>query len=265
MVDRGAAPRFGSPVDLNLEGRGIRTIASWQDAYWIVGGDIADPILPSRLYRWDGTEPPVWIDSVHLRDLNIEAIATIATEVGPRLLLLSDDGTRHLRGRRCKKLRDPAASARPMEELIVDQMKYLAAADGSVTAEESDRIRSVTADLATIRKSTFSASSAPVFGVAASYWLDLKTYDAVSTARKLDRPLFVLQGGRDYQVTRVDFAMWQKGLQDRKRCAFRVYDDLNHLLIAGVGPSVPAEYGRPGHVAEVVVSDIAVWIDSLAP
>lgn len=109
LIERGAAPVFGAAVELDLEGRGIRTIASWQGAYWIVGGDIADPILPSRLYRWDGSGRPVWIDSVELGDLNVEAIATVDTGAGPRLLLLSDDGSRAVAGRRCKKLRDPAA------------------------------------------------------------------------------------------------------------------------------------------------------------
>lgn len=110
MVERGAPPRFGPSVELDLEGRGIRTIASWDDAYWIVGGDIADPVLPSRLYRWDGTRArPVWIDSADLGDLNVEAIATVPTESGARLLLISDDGSRPVAGRKCKKLRDPAA------------------------------------------------------------------------------------------------------------------------------------------------------------
>jgi hypothetical protein len=110
MVERGARPRFGPSVELDLEGRGIRTIASWDNAYWIVGGDIADPILPSRLYRWDGsTARPVWIDSADLGDLNIEAIATVPTESGARLLLISDDGSRSVGGKKCKKLRDPAA------------------------------------------------------------------------------------------------------------------------------------------------------------
>jgi hypothetical protein len=110
IVERGAPPRFGPAVELDLEGRGIRTIASWDGAYWIVGGDIDDPVLPSRLYRWDGTRArPVWIDSADLGDLNIEAIATVPTDTGPRLLLISDDGSRAVAGRKCKKLRDPTA------------------------------------------------------------------------------------------------------------------------------------------------------------
>ena len=40
----------------------------------------------------------------------------------------------------------------------------------------------------------------------------------------------------------------------------REYPALNHLLIAGTGPSRPAEYAIPGHVAPEVVADLAAWI-----
>ena len=51
--------------------------------------------------------------------------------------------------------------------------------------------------------------------------------------RREARPLFILQGGRDYQVTNTDFALWQKGLKSRKNCSLRLYPDLNHLFIPG--------------------------------
>jgi hypothetical protein len=38
------------------------------------------------------------------------------------------------------------------------------------------------------------------------------------------------------------------------------YPALNHMFIAGSGPSMPVEYQRPGHVDETVVADIADWI-----
>jgi hypothetical protein len=109
LVERGSVPRFGPPVELNLEGRGIRTVASWDGAYWMVGGSIADPTVPSRLYRWDGVRAPVWIDSIDLGDLNVEAIATVELKGVTRLLLISDDGSVKVGGKRCKKLKDPAA------------------------------------------------------------------------------------------------------------------------------------------------------------
>ncbi|MDF5757646.1 hypothetical protein [Spongiactinospora sp. TRM90649] len=32
-----------------------------------------------------------------------------------------------------------------------------------------------------------------------AYWLDLRGYDPVATAATLDKPMLILQGGRDYR------------------------------------------------------------------
>ena len=72
--------------------------------------------------------------------------------------------------------------------------------------------------------------------------------------------MLVLQGERDYQVTMDDFASWQRALGSRANVQFKSYPALNHVFIAGSGPSAPAEYQRPGHVDEAVVRDIAAWI-----
>ena len=50
------------------------------------------------------------------------------------------------------------------------------------------------------------------FGVAAPYWLDLRGYDPVAVAAGLGKPIFILQGGRDYQATVADdLARWARG------------------------------------------------------
>jgi hypothetical protein len=38
------------------------------------------------------------------------------------------------------------------------------------------------------------------------------------------------------------------------------YPTLNHLFMVGEGTATPAEYERPGKVAEFVLDDIANWI-----
>jgi uncharacterized protein len=154
-----------------------------------------------------------------------------------------------------------AGSTRPMEELIVEQMDYISQIDGTVSKEEAAKIDEIKADLAKLEAPSFSAASPPVFGVPASYWIDLRTYDAVKAAKGLGRPMLILQGGRDYQVTRADFALWERGLKSRKNVALHLYPDLNHLFIAGTGKSTPEEYGTEGqHVASEVVDDIAEWV-----
>jgi hypothetical protein len=100
-----------------------------------------------------------------------------------------------------------------------------------------------------------------LFGWPASYWLDLRAYDQVGTAAGLDKPMFFLQGGRDYQVTVADdLARWQTGLADRPNVTFRVYDADDHMFFRGEGPSTPAAYESPQHVDPAVVTDIAEWI-----
>ena len=112
LVERGAAATLGDPIDLELEGRGIRTLATWGGAYWIVGGAPAEPIEPSRVYRWEGgAERPVWLASIELGDLNPEALAAVEIGGTTKLLLISDDGSRDVGGTPCKKLEDPSRKA----------------------------------------------------------------------------------------------------------------------------------------------------------
>jgi hypothetical protein len=51
------------------------------------------------------------------------------------------------------------------------------------------------------------------FGYSGAYWLDLRGYDPVATAAALDKPMLILQGGRDYRVTvKDDLSGWQAAL-----------------------------------------------------
>jgi hypothetical protein len=48
----------------------------------------------------------------------------------------------------------------------------------------------------------------------------------------------------------------------RTNVTLKLYPNLNHLFITGTSPSVPQEYGKPGHVDEQVVADIAAWVSA---
>jgi fermentation-respiration switch protein FrsA (DUF1100 family) len=109
------------------------------------------------------------------------------------------------------------------------------------------------------------SATGSVLGAPASYWLDLRGYNPPEAAKALGRPMLVLQGERDYQVTLDNFEAWQKALADRKDVTFKSYPKLNHLFIEGEGKSAPAEYQKPGHVAEAVVADVAEWIKAAVP
>ena len=75
-------------------------------------------------------------------------------------------------------------------------------------------------------------SSELPLGIAAPYWLDLRDYDPVAVAADLDKPMFILQGGRDCQVTVADdLARWEAGLAGRQEVAIRVYGPDNQPVL----------------------------------
>ena len=99
------------------------------------------------------------------------------------------------------------------------------------------------------------------FGVPAPYWLDLRGYDPAAAATALNKPILIVQGARDYQVTiDDDLAGWKAALDGRPGVTIRVYDADNHLFVPGSGPSGPAEYGTAQHMDPAVVADIADWL-----
>ena len=155
-----------------------------------------------------------------------------------------------------------AGPTRPLEDLVVEQITYLAELDGSQSAEENAQIEQIKQQVALLKDPTLGAdaSSGQLLGAPASYWLDLREYDPAQAAATLDLPLLILQGQRDYQVTEADFNGWQAALSAKKEVYLKQYPGLNHLFIRGSGPSTPQEYERPGNVDELVIRDISDFV-----
>ena len=155
-----------------------------------------------------------------------------------------------------------AGAARPLEDLILEQSRYLAAADGKISELEAENIRQLEALLERIKDPDLSLDTPAqeLLNVPASYWLDLRDYKPAATAATLELPMLILQGERDYQVTMDDFALWQEALASYSNVQLKSYPGLNHLFITGDQPSVPAEYEQPGNIEKTVIDDIAGWI-----
>jgi dienelactone hydrolase len=161
-----------------------------------------------------------------------------------------------------------AGNTRPLEELILDQVRTIANLDGKVTADEREQIAAAEKTVRDVRSPDLAPGmTVQMLGtpVPASYLLDLREYHAAEVAATLLIPMLILQGGRDYQVTTADFAGWKRALGTRKDVIFKLYPALNHLFIAGTGPSTPANTLAPGHVDAAVVTDIAAWIGVPSP
>jgi dienelactone hydrolase len=157
-----------------------------------------------------------------------------------------------------------AGGAQPLHWVIVRQMRYLASLRPETEASARPAIDSLIEKARMVDSPELSpstpASELPL-GAPASYWLDLRDYNPVEVAASLSKPMLILHGGRDYQVTTEDdLARWEAGLADRPNVTIRVYPDHNHLFSPGSGPSSPEEYEPAQHVDPTVVADIATWL-----
>jgi len=155
-----------------------------------------------------------------------------------------------------------AGDTQPMHHAAVRVVRYLASmtpASIPQAAVEAFTRQAALVDSPDLSPATLAADLP--FGWPASYWLDLRGDDPVATAAALGKPMLILQGGRDYQVTvDDDLTNWQAGLAHRPNVVIRVYDADNHLFFPGSDPSTPAEYGPPQHVDPAVIADIAEWL-----
>jgi dienelactone hydrolase len=156
-----------------------------------------------------------------------------------------------------------AGSARPLEDVVLEQFTYFFSLDGVITDAEKTSLEQLKSQVAKAKDPRLSpetpAADLPL-GVPAAYLLDLRGYQPAESAKELKRPVLIMQGGRDYQVTDADFQLWKNALSSRKNVEFKFYEGLNHLFMEGQGKSTPAEYERAGYVAEAVIEDIANWI-----
>lgn len=165
-----------------------------------------------------------------------------------------------------RKLPGPAAlallapPARPLEDLVLEQSRYLASLEPALSDEQKGVLAELEKAVARVKElpkgAKYEAAELPL-GAPAAYWLSLAGYDPVAAAKAAGLPLLVLHGGRDYQVGAADAALWKAGIGSLKTATLKVFPALNHLFIAGKGTPSPAEYSVAGHVDEAVVKAIA--------
>ena len=158
------------------------------------------------------------------------------------------------------------ANTEPMEKLLLEQVKYIMSFGPPPTANDQKQIDAIQDAAKKIESPDLKpGDTVNLLGgpLPASYWLDLRDYNPVAVAQALKIPILILQGGRDSQVfPATNFDVWKSALATHPNATLKLYGPLNHLFIAGTGPSLPQEYEKPGHVDEQVIVDIAAWVSS---
>jgi len=155
-----------------------------------------------------------------------------------------------------------AGAARPLPEMMIEQTRYLAALDDTVTTGEQANLDKLLKDVESLRAAQKDPQGAQLWflGAPVGYFTDLESYDGPATAQALDLPVLVLQGMRDYQVTIKDLGQWRRALQDSPRACMKVYGDLDHLMRPGEGRSGPEDYAKSRPMSPQVIQDVARFV-----
>ncbi len=177
-----------------------------------------------------------------------------------------------------------AANSRPLEDIVVQQYKYIYARGGYSKAEKKEikKMKQQAKNVKSLKKDLSKNKIKKLILVSdTNFWLSLNAYKPVETANKLQIPILNIHGSRDYQIPQKDFTNWiektnkeykvysrmlnttnEKPINfSKKAVVFISYNSLNHLFMYGEGKSYPEEYNRQGNVSKLMISDMANWIN----
>ncbi|RUL72911.1 alpha/beta hydrolase [Dyella choica] len=155
-----------------------------------------------------------------------------------------------------------AAPAKLGPDVLIRQIRYLAPRQGATQAQ----LDGMLAPLMAAREMLAQADpkhppAGEFFHAPASYWLSLRDYDPIVTAKSLSMPMLILQGGGDYQVTpQDDFSHWQAAFAQDPRVKLVEYPGLSHLFMPAGQPPSAADYTKPSHFDARVLQDVTAWI-----
>ncbi len=157
-----------------------------------------------------------------------------------------------------------AGLTRLLEDTILDQFTYIYNLNGKITSEQKAELKTLKEKVDNLKDPEYTdklTSQDMPLGIPIAYWRDLQENKPLDVVEKIDLPMLILQGERDYQVLKSkDFMGWKTALDNKKNVSFKLFPKLNHLFISGEGKSTPDEYTIEGHVDEEVITTITQFI-----
>ncbi len=101
-------------------------------------------------------------------------------------------------------------------------------------------------------------------GLSLYYFKEMGKLTAADYLMRSDKPVFILQGEKDFQVLAdVDFKGFQDILKDKNNIRYKLYPGLNHLLVQAIYDDIlkaSKEYSIERHIDDEVIKDIADFI-----
>jgi fermentation-respiration switch protein FrsA (DUF1100 family) len=98
------------------------------------------------------------------------------------------------------------------------------------------------------------------FGAKPKYWLTDRKYKVLDEAKALSLPILLLQGGRDYNVTKKDFDLWVSAMGSKPNFKAVWLENLDHLYFEGQGMAKPDDLSKAQHVSKTFTNKIASFV-----
>ncbi|MGW8267390.1 MAG: alpha/beta hydrolase [Longimicrobiales bacterium] len=153
-----------------------------------------------------------------------------------------------------------AAPLRPFLEVLRSQLEYIGSLENDPSSPARIQLDSLLAEVGRAESGEMGPEET-LLGVRRAYWAEVERLEPLEAARRLSAPIFILQGGRDYQSTTEDFRLWEQGLAGKGGVRMKLYPSLSHLFTPGEGTATPEEYStQVKHVDEEVIRDLSDWI-----
>jgi len=155
-----------------------------------------------------------------------------------------------------------SGTLRDLDVVVLEQLAHLANRPGPNQETIKKQLAQIRAEVDVMRAGSNNADD-KIMNAPVSYWRDINAQLGQNGAAALGAfkgRVLILGGGRDYQITRVDFEHWRTAAGDRPSTTFQWLPDVNHLFFTGKGLATPEEYEKPGHVDVAVIDGLATWI-----
>jgi uncharacterized protein len=157
-----------------------------------------------------------------------------------------------------------SGATRPLEDMMLEQVQYILSLQKSPpSADEQRHLESIKKLVNRIKDPNLALNTKDADGkenTDTAYWMDLKDYKPALAAQSIEKPLLILQGDHDYQVTQVDFDNWKNALSSRPNVRLKMYPGLTHVMMKSLGTPSPKDYDLAQNIPQSVIDDIADWL-----
>jgi hypothetical protein len=160
-----------------------------------------------------------------------------------------------------------AGSPRTLSDILIGQNEEILGQLGKLLQMIAKKqIGALKTKLAAIASMTEEeAKKKKIFGgIYAWYFKELDQHPVADYLTAIKKPVFILQGGKDFQVSQEkDFALFQKICAGKPNINFKLYPELNHLFMKSIYGKIKdakKEYAVPQKVDSAVLEDVAEFI-----